>query len=81
MVLSPTYHRHFECRRHLFLHYRNRHYGNGRYDKGENKIDIIAEDELDNKIEFIEVKRQIRIILNNQQVLLKDTILFTKDYL
>ena len=26
--------------------------------KGENEIDIIAEDELDNKIEFIEVKRQ-----------------------
>ena len=40
------------------MHYRNGHYGNGRYDKGENEIDIIAEDELDNKIEFIEVKRQ-----------------------
>ena len=26
--------------------------------KGENEIDIIAEDEVDNKIEFIEVKRQ-----------------------
>jgi Holliday junction resolvase-like predicted endonuclease len=26
--------------------------------KGENEIDIVAEDELDNKIEFIEVKRQ-----------------------
>ncbi len=26
--------------------------------KGENEIDIIAEDELDNKIEFIEIKRQ-----------------------
>lgn len=28
--------------------------------KGENEIDIITEDELDNKIEFIEVKRQAR---------------------
>ena len=28
--------------------------------KGENEIDIVAEDELDNKIEFIEVKRQAR---------------------
>ena len=28
--------------------------------KGENEIDIIAEDELDNKIEFIEVKRQAK---------------------
>lgn len=28
--------------------------------KGENKIDIIAEDEVDNKIEFIEVKRQAK---------------------
>ena len=26
--------------------------------KGENEIDIVAEDELDNKIEFIEIKRQ-----------------------
>ena len=26
--------------------------------KGENEIDIVAEDELENKIEFIEVKRQ-----------------------
>lgn len=26
--------------------------------KGENEIDIIAEDEVDNKIEFIEIKRQ-----------------------
>ena len=28
--------------------------------KGENEIDIIAEDEIDNKIEFIEVKRQVK---------------------
>lgn len=28
--------------------------------KGENEIDIVAEDELDNKIEFIEVKRQVK---------------------
>lgn len=28
--------------------------------KGENEIDIVAEDELDNKIEFIEVKRQAK---------------------
>jgi AAA+ ATPase superfamily predicted ATPase len=28
--------------------------------KGENEIDIIAEDEVDNKIEFIEVKRQAK---------------------
>ena len=28
--------------------------------KGENEIDIIAEDEIDNKIEFIEVKRQAK---------------------
>lgn len=28
--------------------------------QGENEIDIIAEDELDNKIEFIEVKRQAK---------------------
>ena len=28
--------------------------------KGENEIDIIAEDEVDNKLEFIEVKRQAR---------------------
>lgn len=28
--------------------------------KGENEIDIIAEDELDNRIEFIEVKRQAK---------------------
>lgn len=26
--------------------------------RGENKIDIVAEDELENKIEFTEVKRQ-----------------------
>jgi Holliday junction resolvase-like predicted endonuclease len=26
--------------------------------KGENEIDIVAEDELENRIEFIEVKRQ-----------------------
>lgn len=28
--------------------------------KGENEIDIVAEDELDNKLEFIEVKRQAK---------------------
>lgn len=28
--------------------------------KGEHEIDIVAEDELDNKIEFIEVKRQAK---------------------
>lgn len=28
--------------------------------KGENEIDIVAEDELDNKIEFIEIKRQAK---------------------
>ena len=28
--------------------------------KGENEIDIIAEDELEGKIEFIEVKRQVK---------------------
>ena len=28
--------------------------------KGENEIDIIAEDEVDKKIEFIEVKRQVK---------------------
>ena len=28
--------------------------------KGENEIDIIAEDEIDEKIEFIEVKRQVK---------------------
>ena len=28
--------------------------------KGENEIDIVAEDEIDNKIEFIEVKRQAK---------------------
>lgn len=28
--------------------------------QGENEIDIIAEDELDNKIEFIKVKRQVK---------------------
>lgn len=28
--------------------------------KGENEIDIVVEDELDNKIEFIEVKRQAK---------------------
>ena len=33
-------------------------YWHGR--KGENEIDIIAEDEVDNKIEFIEVKRQAK---------------------
>ena len=33
--------------------------------KGENEIDIIAEDEVDNKIEFIEVKRQSKYFDEN----------------
>ena len=37
--------------------------------KGENEIDIIAEDEIDSKIEFIEVKRQSK---NFDETLLKD---------
>ena len=37
--------------------------------KGENEIDIIAEDEADRKIEFIEVKRQVK---NFDKELLKD---------
>ena len=37
--------------------------------KGENEIDIIAEDEVDNKIEFIEVKRQKK---NFDEDILKD---------
>ena len=37
--------------------------------KGENEIDIIAEDEVDNKIEFIEVKRQKK---NFDEDVLKD---------
>jgi len=37
--------------------------------KGENEIDIIAEDELDKKIEFIEVKRQAK---NFDEEVLKD---------
>ena len=37
--------------------------------KGENEIDIVAEDELDNRIEFIEVKRQAK---NFDEQILKD---------
>ena len=37
--------------------------------KGENEIDIVAEDELDNRIEFIEVKRQAK---NCDEQILKD---------
>ena len=44
--------------------------------KGENEIDIIAEDELDNKIEFIEVKRQAKNF--NENVLKAKSELFFK---
>lgn len=37
--------------------------------KGENEIDIVAEDELDNRIEFIEVKQQAK---NFDEQILKD---------
>ena len=37
--------------------------------KGENEIDIVAEAELDNRIEFIEVKRQAK---NFDEQILKD---------
>lgn len=44
--------------------------------KGENEIDIIAEDEVDNKIEFIEVKRQAKnfdegLLKNKSELFLK----------
>ncbi|MEE0991817.1 MAG: ATP-binding protein [Bacteroidales bacterium] len=52
--------------------------------KGENEIDIIAEDEVDNKIEFIEIKRQYKnfdreILKAKSQTFLKAIGTF-KDY-
>ena len=52
--------------------------------KGENEIDIIAEDEVDNKIEFIEVKRQKKnfdedILKEKSEVFIKSVGPF-KDY-
>lgn len=52
--------------------------------KGENEIDIIAEDEVDNKIEFIEIKRQYKnfdrkILEAKSQTFLKAVGTF-KDY-
>ena len=44
--------------------------------KGENEIDIIAEDEIDKKIEFIEVKRQAKNF--DEQILKKKAELFFK---
>ena len=44
--------------------------------KGENKIDIIAEDELEKKIEFIEVKRQAKNF--DEEVLKAKSELFLK---
>lgn len=44
--------------------------------KGENEIDIVAEDELENKIEFIEVKRQAKNF--DEQVLKDKSELFFK---
>ena len=44
--------------------------------KGENEIDIVAEDELENRIEFIEVKRQAKNI--DEQVLKDKSELFFK---
>lgn len=58
--------------------------------RGENKIDIVAEDELENKIEFIEVKRQEKnfdeTVLRAKSELLLRVVgslkdLFTEDYL
>lgn len=52
--------------------------------KGENEIDIIAEDEVDNKIEFIEVKRQSKnfdkeVLIGKSESFMKAVGLF-KDY-
>ena len=44
--------------------------------KGENEIDIIAEDEVDNKIEFIEVKRQEKNF--NEEILKEKSEAFMK---
>lgn len=44
--------------------------------KGENEIDVVAEDELENRIEFIEVKRQAKNI--DEQVLKDKSELFFK---
>lgn len=44
--------------------------------KGENEIDIIAEDEIDNKIEFIEVKRQAKNF--DEKILKEKSELFFK---
>ena len=44
--------------------------------KGENEIDIIAEDEVDNKIEFIEVKRQSKKF--NEELLKSKAATFMK---
>lgn len=44
--------------------------------KGENEIDIVAEDELENRIEFIEVKRQAKNF--DEQVLKEKSELFFK---
>ena len=44
--------------------------------KGENEIDFIAEDEIDNKIEFIEVKRQAKNF--NENILKSKSELFMK---
>jgi AAA+ ATPase superfamily predicted ATPase len=52
--------------------------------KGENEIDIVAEDELENKIEFIEVKRQSKnfdedLLKTKVQAFMKQVGIF-KDY-
>lgn len=44
--------------------------------KGENEIDIVAEDEIDNKIEFIEVKRQAKNF--DEKILKEKSELFFK---
>lgn len=44
--------------------------------KGENEIDIIAEDELNNKVEFIEVKRQAKNF--DEKLLRSKTVTFMK---
>lgn len=45
--------------------------------KGENEIDIVAEDEIDNKIEFIEVKRLAKNF--DEKILKEKSELFFKD--
>ncbi len=45
----------------VYLRYRNGCYGNADYDKDcRYEIDIVAEDEIYDRIEFIEVKRQLK---------------------